>query len=76
MELIKVDSSMINAVGYNAKTHTLTVIFNSGKTYEYREVLPEIHQELMDSDSKGSYMRSCVIDCYPTSLLRGRSTRK
>jgi hypothetical protein len=76
MELIKVESSMINAVSYDAKTHILTVIFNSGKAYEYHEVMPETHQELMDSASKGSYMRSCIIDCYPTSMAKGRKTRK
>jgi hypothetical protein len=35
MELIPVDSSMIRAVGYDPKTKTLEVLYNSGKTYQY-----------------------------------------
>lgn len=70
MELHSVDSSMIQACGYEAKTKTLLVIFNSGKTYRYFEVPPRVYKELLASDSKGSYMRDCVIDCYPYQLAK------
>ena len=70
-----VDSSMIRPVGYDAATRTLRVLFASGKTYEYREVPAEVHQGLMDSGSKGSYVRGEVIDCFPTKELKGRGKR-
>ena len=60
---------MIQALCY-AAAQVLTVQFSSGKLYEYREVPPEIHQGLMDSGSKGSFMNEEIIDCYPTSQVR------
>jgi hypothetical protein len=70
MELHSVDSSMIQAFGYDPERQTLLVIFNSGKTYRYFEVPPEVYEELLAADSKGSYMRSFVIDCYPYELAK------
>lgn len=72
MKLVTVDSSMIHAVGYDGKTKTLEVVFNSGTTYIYSEVPRSIYKGLMDADSKGGYMRDCIIDCYPYSQLRSR----
>jgi hypothetical protein len=63
---------MIHAVGYDAKTKTLEVVFNSGRTYLYSEVPRSVYKGLMAADSKGSYMRACIIDCYPDSQLRNR----
>jgi KTSC domain len=65
MELHTVESSMIQAFGYEAETQTLMVIFSSGKTYRYFDVPPEVYQQLLAAPSKGSYMRDLVIDCYP-----------
>ncbi|ASC70191.1 Lysine--tRNA ligase [Halomicronema hongdechloris C2206] len=72
MELQFVESSMIQAFGYDEKTETLLVIFNSGKTYQYSEVPKETYEGLLASDSKGSYMRNFVIDCYPYVLMKKR----
>jgi hypothetical protein len=52
-KLVPVESSMIQAVGYDPKTRILEVVFNSGQTYCYEDVPPEVHQELMAADSKG-----------------------
>ncbi|HVO71953.1 MAG TPA: KTSC domain-containing protein [Aggregatilineaceae bacterium] len=35
MELIPIESSMIDAVAYDPQTKELHVIFSSGKTYTY-----------------------------------------
>lgn len=72
MDLQFVESSMIQAFGYDENTETLLVIFNSGKTYQYSEVPKETHERFVESDSKGSYMRSFVIDCYPCVKVRKR----
>ncbi len=72
MELHSVESSMIQAFGYDEAKETLLVIFNSRKTYQYSEVPKEVYEELLAADSKGSYMRDCVIDCYPYQLMRKR----
>jgi uncharacterized protein CbrC (UPF0167 family) len=70
MQLQTVESSMIHAVGYDEEAQTLEVVFNTGKTYQYFEVPSDTYEGLMESDSKGSYMRNYVIDCYPYRQLR------
>lgn len=70
MEMHFVDSSMIQAFGYDEDSQMLMVIFNSGKTYQYSEVPKEIYDELLEADSKGRYMGDCVIDCYPYTLMK------
>ena len=44
MEMHFVESSMIQAFGYDETQQILLVIFNSGKTYEYSEVPNEIYE--------------------------------
>jgi hypothetical protein len=70
MELHTVESSMIQAFGYEAKTQTLLVIFNSSKAYRYFEVPPDVYEGLVEADSKGSYLRELVIDQYPYQLAK------
>ena len=75
MKLTTVESSMIHAVGYDSKTRTLEVVFNSGTTWCYEEVPPKIYKELLAADSKGRYMRSEIIGAYPEHQL-SRSRRR
>lgn len=65
MELISVESSMIDAVGYDPESQEMLVIFNSGKSYRYTGVPKKVHEELLAAESKGSYMKTFVIDVYP-----------
>lgn len=64
-DLTPVDSSMISAVGYDQELLELTVLFNSGQTYVYQEVPPEIYAGLMAASSKGQYMRAHILDIFP-----------
>ena len=72
MTLTTVDSSMLHAVGYDEETQELEAIFHTGKIYRYRGVPKEVFEQLLASDSKGSYMRSLIIDCYPDYQVKGR----
>ena len=72
MNMVRVESSMILSVGYDAGKKTMCVLFASGRTYNYQGVPAAVHKELMDSASKGSYMNGNVIECYPTSQMKGR----
>ena len=74
-KLIPVESSMIQAVGYDSKTRVLEVVFNSGRTYCYEGVPPKIYKELMAAESKGRYMRSEIIDMYPDHPVSRRGRR-
>lgn len=72
MELQQVESSMIQAVGYDQELKMLEVVFNTGKTYHYFEVPQEVYDALLAADSKGSYMQDAVIDCYSYRQIRKR----
>ncbi|MBB1274314.1 KTSC domain-containing protein [Psychromonas sp. SR45-3] len=63
MERISVDSSNLVSVGYNEETCTLEIEFNSG-LYQYFDVPSYIHEELMNSGSKGSYLNTNVKNTY------------
>jgi len=65
IKLIRVESSMIYAYGYDKTTETLEVVFNRTGVYRYRNVPKEVYKELTAASSKGSYMKDCIIDCYP-----------
>jgi hypothetical protein len=65
IERIAVDSSMLNAVAYVEEGQILYAEFsNTGNIYAYYEVEKEIFEELLDSDSVGGYMRSCIIGAF------------
>lgn len=59
-----VDSSMISAFKYDEDSQTLEVAFNRTGIYQYYDVPPDIVDGLRESSSKGSYMRSMIIDMY------------
>jgi len=65
MKLRPIESSTIEAVGYDETTSPLEVVFNSDKTYGYFEVPKTVYLQQRASDSKGSYLLSDVIDCFP-----------
>lgn len=61
---------MIASVGYDANMETLEVEFNTGKIYQYFEVPQAVYEELLAADSKGQYMNSAIIDCYPYTQIK------
>lgn len=61
MEMIPVVSSNLRAVGYDRATRTLVIEFNGG-TYQYSNVPPDIHDELMKAPSKGKFFYQNIRD--------------
>jgi hypothetical protein len=59
-----VDSSNIEAIGYDADARELWVRFVSGSTYVYANVPPATHNDIMRADSKGSYLNREVKPNY------------
>lgn len=56
VDMIRVRSSSINAVGYNPDTNHLYIKFNNNsKTYTFYNVPFQIYNELMAAASKGRY---------------------
>ena len=69
MDLVKVDSSNVNAVGYDEETEELYVEFHSGSTYKYLNVPYYVFEELCDADSVGQYLNKEVKNTYEYERL-------
>jgi hypothetical protein len=69
-EMIFVDSSNVEAIGYDAEAQELHVQFvRSGETYVYYSVEEWVFQELMQADSKGSYLNARIKPNYQYGKL-------
>lgn len=69
-EMIFVDSSNIEAVGYDPASMELHVRFlKSGETYVYYNVEQWRFDELMQADSKGTYFNANIKPNYQCSKL-------
>ena len=69
MRLKRVQSEMLDAVGYDPKRRLLEVIFNTGDRYRYKEVPPLEYQGLMSAESIGRYMHKRIIGRYDYDRL-------
>lgn len=56
MEIIKVESSNVEAIGYDKESETLQVEFKNGGIYQYFDVPQHIFQESHNADSIGKYL--------------------
>ena len=66
MDRLPIDSSLIRAIGYDFPNSVLEVeLLPSGRVYRYFDVPLSIYNELMASDSKGSYFNESIRDLYP-----------
>jgi hypothetical protein len=69
-EMHFVDSSNIEAIGFDPDTQELHVRFlKSGETYVYYGVDEWVFQEFMQADSKGVYLNTNVKEKYPFGKL-------
>ena len=69
-EMHYVDSSNIEAIGYDAQSQELHVRFlDSGDTYVYYNVEQWRFEEFMQADSKGGYLNREIKGRYETSKL-------
>lgn len=55
MNMIPVRSTSIAAIGYEAETQALRIVFREGGIYEYHGVPEMVFKQLIDSRSKGKY---------------------
>lgn len=63
-EMTYVDSSNIEAIGYDQESRELHVQFVSGARYVYQEVPPQVFDGLMAAGSKGSFLNREVKGVY------------
>ncbi len=60
MEMQKVDSVSVKAIGHDPETSTLHVQFNSGDTYHFHNVSALKHKALMAADSVGRHLNTII----------------
>lgn len=64
--MIKVQSSTIDHLHYEAGTKVLEVKFKNGGTYHYHDVPFEAYENLRDADSVGSHFHKYFRNQYRT----------
>lgn len=70
-ELVPVDSSAVEAVGYDADERELYVCFrgSSGGTYVYADVSHDEYRTLLDAESIGGYVNKEIKPRHPYRQL-------
>lgn len=63
MEMVSVVSTNVEQVGYDADTQVMAVRFKSG-LYHYFDVPELVYQELLASESKGTYLAANIKGRY------------
>jgi hypothetical protein len=64
MEMYRVDSSAMRAVGYDEAARRMRIVFAQGNTHDYCDVPRDIFESLMDAKSKGSYFNQAIKNKY------------
>lgn len=63
-DMIPVDSSNIESVGYDSGNRELHVRFLGNRTYVYSDVPSELFEEMLRAPSKGSFLNRAVKGAY------------
>jgi hypothetical protein len=65
MEMIRVSSSAIVAIGYDSATMRMKIQFTAGHTYDFCRVPEGVFNGLLRASSKGAYYNDHIRDRYP-----------
>jgi hypothetical protein len=55
MEMIQVESSMIDSVGYEEATSRMVIVFTNGHVYEFHMVPKSVFDQFLQAESKGTF---------------------
>ncbi len=64
MEMIKVSSSAISAIGYDESTKMMKIRFKQSKTYDYCGVPKNVFEAFLNASSIGRYYDQHIKDKY------------
>lgn len=76
MKMVKVESSMVRSIGYDARNNRMRVKFTDGSLYSYANVPEKVYNKLLDAESIGRFMREYVIGVYEASRITEVITTK
>lgn len=71
MKRVPVSSSALRSVGYDARTWTLEVEFDSGEVYQYLHVEPGDVEALLAAESMGAYVNERIKPRYRYRYVGG-----
>jgi len=57
-------STVVNRIEYDADQRILTVVFQSGKVYYYKDVPEGAYLSLRSARSQGGYLNKCIKGVY------------
>lgn len=69
MDRYSVASSNIASIGYDDLNETLEVEFLNGSVYQYYNVVKNMHDQLMQTGSKGRFLNTYIKNAYPYSRV-------
>jgi hypothetical protein len=64
VEMVRVNSSALEAVGYDPAIRRMRIRFTGGNTYDFCGVPEQVHRGLMTAWSKGTYYNDHIKDRY------------
>lgn len=70
VEMKAVDSSNVEAIGYDPDARTLHVRFKGGGHYAYDGVSPTHHEDLICAKSIGSHVYNHIVGKFPGRKVR------
>ncbi len=70
MNMIQVDSTNIDSVGYDEQKSILIIQFLDGSEYEYVDVPEYVYLDFLDAPSKGKYAHENIYDVYRSNRIR------
>ena len=74
IEMISVESSNIESIGYDLVESDLYVKFKNGSEYKYKSVPIKIYDKLIAADSVGSFFNRQVKDMFEFEKLKEKKT--
>lgn len=76
IRMVRVDSTLLEAVGYDARTRTMELVYDSGSVRRFLGVPPEVYRGLRHAPSKGRYYHRHVRGRYASVSPTGRMARR
>ncbi len=55
VDLKPIESRHVAGVGYDPETHQLRVAFSTGSQYDYKDVPPEVYEQMLQAPSVGAF---------------------
>lgn len=68
-EFQRINSRLFDAVRYDEKTRTLTLVFGSGAAYAYDGVPREVYLDFTRIVNKGEYFNKRIRNRYPSERM-------